>query len=65
MPLSGGKVPEAGHQNTIREVIFQGYRIVYRAQDEHQRVQIVTVLHGARDLAGMEPPWQQTPEKKP
>jgi plasmid stabilization system protein ParE len=44
MPRSGRMVPEAGHQDAIREVIFQGYRIVYRIQDE-QLLQIVTVLH--------------------
>lgn len=64
LPRSGRKVPEAGHQDAIREVIFQGYRIVYRVRDEQQLVQIVTVLHGTRDLANMEPPWQAGPEKK-
>lgn len=44
MPRSGRMVPEAGHQDTIREVIFQGYRIVYRIHDE-QVLQIITVLH--------------------
>lgn len=56
LPRSGRAVPEAGHQDAIREVLFQAYRIIYRIRDE--TVQIVTVLHGARDLAGMEPPWQ-------
>ncbi len=63
LPRSGRTVPEAGHQDAIREVLFQAYRIIYRIRDE-QTVQIVTVPHGARDLAGMEPPWQpptQTP----
>ncbi len=64
MPRSGRTVPESGHQDAIREVIFQGYRIVYRIKDEHL-LQIVTLLHGSRDLAGMEPlPWQSAPEKK-
>ncbi len=45
MPRSGRMVPEAGHQDTIREVIFQGYRIVYRINDQQQLLQIVTVLH--------------------
>lgn len=63
MPRSGRMVPEAGHQEAIREVIFQGYRIVYRIKDE-RLIQIVTVLHGARDLAGMEPlPWQAAEKK--
>lgn len=55
MPRSGRTVPEAGHQDLIREVVFQGYRIVYRIRDE-QRLEIVTLLHGTRDLAGLEPP---------
>ncbi|MCL4791535.1 MAG: type II toxin-antitoxin system RelE/ParE family toxin [Gammaproteobacteria bacterium] len=61
MPRSGRMVPEAGHQDTIREVIFQGYRIFYRIQDDQQRLQIVTIVHGNRDLAGMELPWQPPP----
>jgi addiction module RelE/StbE family toxin len=52
MPNSGRMVPEAGYQDAIREVIFQGYRIVYRIHDP-QLLQIVTVLHGMRDIAGM------------
>jgi plasmid stabilization system protein ParE len=55
MPRSGRTVPEAGHQDTIREVIYHSYRIIYRIRDE-QLLQIVTVLHGAQDLAGMQPP---------
>jgi plasmid stabilization system protein ParE len=34
---------------------FHSYRIIYRIRDE-QLLQIVTVLHGAQDLAGMQPP---------
>jgi toxin ParE1/3/4 len=55
MPRSGRTVPEAGHQDLIREIVFQGYRIVYRIRDE-QHVEVVTLLHGTRDLASMEPP---------
>ncbi len=58
LPRSGRTVPEAGHQDTIREVLYQGYRLIYRIREEAQLVQIVTVLHGARDLAHMDPPWQ-------
>lgn len=57
MPRSGRTVPEAGHQDGIRELIFQSYRIICRIRDD-QLLQIVTVLHGARDLASMDPPWQ-------
>jgi toxin ParE1/3/4 len=53
---TGRTVPEAGHQDTIREVILRSYRIIYRIRDE-KLLQIVTVLHGAQDLAGIPPPW--------
>lgn len=58
LPRSGRTVPEAGHQDAIREVLYQGYRLIYRIRDDQQLVQIVTVLHGARDLAHMTPPRQ-------
>ncbi|HEY1888826.1 MAG TPA: type II toxin-antitoxin system RelE/ParE family toxin [Steroidobacteraceae bacterium] len=64
LPRSGRTVPEAGHQDAIREVLYQGYRLIYRIRDDQQLVQIVTVLHGARDLAHMAPPWQ-APATKP
>jgi toxin ParE1/3/4 len=63
LPRSGRTVPEAGHQDAIREVLYQGYRLIYRILDDQQLVQIVTVLHGARDLAPMAPPWQPTATK--
>ena len=55
-PELGRKVPEANDRNDTRELIFQGYRIIYQLQTNH--VFIVTVTHGSRDLAGMEnQPW--------
>lgn len=63
LPRSGRTVPEAGHQDAIREVLFRGYRVIYRVLDARELVQIITVLHGARDLAHMEPPWQPTVPK--
>lgn len=33
----------------IREVIYQGYRIVYRLRPD--TIEIVTVVHGSRDLS--------------
>jgi len=48
LPHSGRTVPEAGHQDTIREVLYQGYRLIYRIFEAQQLVQIVTVLHSAR-----------------
>jgi len=54
-PRSGRKVPEAD-RDEIRELIVQGYRIIYRLTPG--RVQILTVVHGSRDLAGqIAKPW--------
>lgn len=49
-------VPEAGREN-VRELIFQGYRIIYRPLVD--RIQILTVIHGSRDLTRMDvKPWE-------
>jgi len=49
-------VPEAEERTDIRELIFQGYRIIYLIQPE--LITIIAVIHGSRDLAGMEgKPW--------
>jgi plasmid stabilization system protein ParE len=40
----------------IRELLFQGYRIVYRLENE--RVVILAIVHAARDLGRMPPPWE-------
>jgi plasmid stabilization system protein ParE len=54
-PLIGRAVPEA-EDATIRELLFQNYRIIYRA--EAARVLILTVIHGGRNLSQKEPkPW--------
>ena len=54
-PKMGRPVPEAD-RDEVRELIYQGYRIIYRAQLE--RVQVLTVLHGSRNLAAKEvKPW--------
>jgi len=57
-PMMGRVVPESrGQSTTIRELLFQNYRIIYRLRVD--RIQIITVLHGARDLKGMNPkPWE-------
>jgi toxin ParE1/3/4 len=40
----------------VRELIVQGYRIIYRTQPD--RVQVIAVLHGSRNLAAKEvKPW--------
>ncbi|MCF6250398.1 MAG: type II toxin-antitoxin system RelE/ParE family toxin [Methylococcaceae bacterium] len=55
-PDIGRGVPEAEERNDVRELIFQGYRIIYLRQSDH--VYIVTVIHGSRDLSGMnDKPW--------
>ncbi len=46
-PKMGREVPEADHED-IREVIVQGYRLIYRTIPD--RIQILTVIHGSRDL---------------
>ncbi len=55
-PKIGRAVPEAEGHDDVRELIYQGYRIIYRIHPE--RVFIVTIIHGSRDLAAKEvKPW--------
>ncbi|MCM2357649.1 MAG: type II toxin-antitoxin system RelE/ParE family toxin [Geobacteraceae bacterium] len=55
-PGIGRHVPEADDE-TIRELIFRDYRIMYRL--EQRRVLVLTVIHGARDLEQREiKPWE-------
>jgi toxin ParE1/3/4 len=57
-PAMGRPVPEAGHREDIREIIYQGYRVIYRVLDP-ECLQIVAVVHGARDLGRADPPpWE-------
>ena len=49
-PLLGHHVPEA-KQNNMREIIYQGYRIIYTIS--HNTIHIVTVVHGARHIMGL------------
>ena len=48
-PRIGRAVPEAEGRDDVRELIYQGYRIIY--QTRPQGVFIVTIVHGSRDLA--------------
>ncbi len=48
LPKMGRKVPEADDDN-IREIILRPYRIIYQLQEN--MVNIVTILHSARDLS--------------
>ena len=50
-PQSGRAMPEAKDLR-IREVIFQGYRIIYRLRSD--TIEIVMVVHGSRNLEGRE-----------
>lgn len=55
-PLSGRQVPEA-ERTDIREVICKGYRVIYRVASK-QRLDVLAVIHGSRDLGGMnDKPW--------
>lgn len=52
MPQLGAEVPEYGDE-TIRELLYRSYRIIYRIRSE--RIDVVAVIHGARLLPD-EPP---------
>lgn len=49
-PMSGRLVPEfEGIPLNLREVIYQGYRIIYRLTPD-LNVEVVTVAHGREDI---------------
>ncbi len=50
-PESGRLMPEAKNPH-IREVLYQGYRIVYRLSPE--LIEVVMAVHGSRHLGGQE-----------
>lgn len=55
-PESGRMIPEA-EDKALREIIVQGYRVMYRLETD--RVLILAVMHGSRDVAGQEKkPWE-------
>jgi len=55
-PKIGRPVPEVEGRDDVRELIYQGYRIIYLTKPD--RVFIVTIMHGSRDLEGEEvKPW--------
>jgi len=49
MPYCGRIVPEFPMID-LREVIYRDYRIVYRIVGEQDDVEILAVVHGARDI---------------
>ena len=54
-PTRGRRVPEAD-DDTIREIIYFPYRIMYRIKPD--RIVILTIIHGARDVGAVSPkPW--------
>ena len=55
-PRLGRVVREANDQN-IRELVYQNYRVIYRIAGK--RIEILTVVHGSRDLTRRPtPPWE-------
>ena len=53
-PRKGRIVPETD-KDDIREILFQGYRIIYRYNKSE--IMILAVVHGSRDLANINP-WE-------
>ncbi|MEM1177969.1 MAG: type II toxin-antitoxin system RelE/ParE family toxin [Acidobacteriota bacterium] len=52
-PHRGRQVRETPDHPDVRELLFQTYRIVYRA--EEARVLVLAVVHGSRDLSRLRP----------
>jgi toxin ParE1/3/4 len=48
-PLIGRNVPELTGTN-FRELIYKNYRIVYRILEENKGIEIIAVVHAARDM---------------
>jgi addiction module RelE/StbE family toxin len=49
MPYCGRIVPEFENYG-LREVIYQNYRIVYRIVEGREDVEILAIVHGAREI---------------
>ncbi|MGI9068384.1 MAG: type II toxin-antitoxin system RelE/ParE family toxin [Pyrinomonadaceae bacterium] len=55
-PKIGRVVPEANNE-TVREILYQTYRIIYRLKRDS--IEMLSVIHGARDLEELQPaPWE-------
>jgi len=51
-----GRVVPESNNDSIRELLYQNYRIIYRLKDD--QVEVLSVIHGARDLGGRSAvPW--------
>lgn len=53
-PRMGRRVPEA-ESDDVRELIVGSYRLIYRLETD--RVLVVAVIHGSRDLGALGEPW--------
>lgn len=59
-PEIGRCVPEAGERKDVRELIFQGYRVIYLMGTND--IFVITVIHGSRNLSDIEKqPWNNDP----
>ena len=43
-----GRVVPESNNDSIRELLYQNYRIIYRLKDD--QIEVLSVIHGARDL---------------
>ncbi len=53
LPRLGRRAPEAPDAPEVREILYRNYRILYRVESE--RILILGVIHGSRDLASLRP----------
>jgi|SRR6267142_112772 len=51
-PFSGRMVPEY-ELNVVREIIEGSYRIIYLVKEEKNEIEVLAVIHGARE--GLKP----------
>lgn len=55
-PESGRAIPEA-EDDLLREIIVQGYRVMYRLEPD--RALVLAVMHGSRSVDGEQnKPWE-------
>jgi toxin ParE1/3/4 len=59
-PRMGRLVPEA-EKDDIRELIYQGYRIIYHLNESQNRIDLISILHDSRDIGSMAmKPWDES-----
>ena len=55
----GRRVPQID-DDSIREIIFYNYRIMYKLE-RHENIVILAIIHAARDINNISPhPWEVT-----